>query len=267
MGTWVELGSEPKDRTLTKTSAPRRKDLLTREMEEARRVQQGLLPRSFPLFAGLDAAGECRPASQVGGDYYDFFPTANGDLGFAIGDVCGKGIPAALLMAMLQASLRGLAASSAATLPELMTSLNRLVYEATPDNRFATLFVGAYEPRTRKFAYVNGGHTPPIVLRHLEVQHLTDGGPVVGLFPAVRYQQSSLTLCTGDIVLFFTDGITEATNASGDEFGEERLTTAVRRNQTLPTQDLVDRVFNCCYQFAAGAHEQDDMTLVILKAD
>jgi sigma-B regulation protein RsbU (phosphoserine phosphatase) len=239
---------------------------LMSEMADAHRVQQFLLPRSFPPIKGLEGAGQCRPAADVGGDYYDYFPMSDGSVGLAIGDVCGKGVPAALLMAMLQATLRGLVRSNVSSLPSLMSALNRLVYESIPDNRFATLFVGAYHSDSRELKYVNAGHLPPIVFRRTGALRLSDGGHAVGLFPKVHFQQSSVTLCDGDVVAFFTDGVTESANSSGIEFGEERLANAVRRNSALPAKDIVEHVFDSCLHFTSRAHQRDDMTLVILRA-
>jgi sigma-B regulation protein RsbU (phosphoserine phosphatase) len=236
------------------------------ELEDAREVQQQLLPRAGPAIAGLEYAGQCRPAASVGGDYYDFLPISDGRVGFAIGDVSGKGIPAALLMATLQASLRGLAISSPPALPQLMTSLNKLMYEATPSNRFATLFYGAYDPKSREFAYVNGGHNSPMVLRGTDVLRLNEGGPAVGLFGPAKYEQSSVALQTGDVLVLFTDGVSEAMNEAMEEFGEERLMEVVRRGSALKTSELIEDVFESCDRFAAGAPQHDDMTMLVVRA-
>ena len=236
------------------------------ELEDAREVQQQLLPRCGPAVPGLDYAGRCRPAASVGGDYYDFLPICDGRVGFAIGDVSGKGIPAALLMATLQASLRGLAISNPPELPELMGCLNRLMYEATPVNRFATLFYGAYDPGTREFTYVNGGHNCPIVLRGNNVMRLNEGGPAVGMFAPARYRQSAVTLEAGDTLVLFTDGVSEAMSRGMEEFGEERLIAVVRSGTHLKIADLIESVFDACDDFADGAPQHDDMTLLIVRA-
>jgi sigma-B regulation protein RsbU (phosphoserine phosphatase) len=237
------------------------------ELEDAREVQQQLLPRAGPAVAGLDYAGECRPAASVGGDYYDFLPISDGRVGFAIGDVSGKGIPAALLMATLQASLRGLAISNPPTLPDLMNTLNRLMFIATPSNRFATLFYGAFDPSSREFIYVNGGHNAPIVLRDGKVLRLGEGGPAVGMLDEAEYEQAMVTVACGDTLVLFTDGISEARNNARKEFGEERLIAAVRSASTLNAKNLIDHVFAACDGFAAGAPQHDDMTLLIVRAE
>lgn len=236
------------------------------ELEDAREVQQQLLPRCGPAVPGLDYAGRCRPAASVGGDYYDFLSIGDGRVGFAIGDVSGKGIPAALLMATLQASLRGLAISNPSELPAMMACLNRLMYDATPVNRFATLFYGAYDPETREFTYVNGGHNCPIVLRGVDVLRLNEGGPAVGMFAPAAYDQSSLTLESGDTLVLFTDGVSEAITREMEEFGEERLIAAVRSGNKLTTAELIESIFDACDDFADGAPQHDDMTLLIVRA-
>jgi len=147
-------------------------------------VQERLFPQTCPAVPGLDYGGSCRPALGVGGDYYDFLELPDGSLGIAIGDVSGKGIPAALLMASLQASLRGQNYRGIFGFSQVMSNINQLIYAATPSNRYATFFYGQYEPATRQFVYVNGGHNPPMVFRNGEVLRLEDGGPVVGLFKA-----------------------------------------------------------------------------------
>jgi sigma-B regulation protein RsbU (phosphoserine phosphatase) len=236
------------------------------ELEDAREVQQQLLPRCGPAVPGLNYAGRCRPAASVGGDYYDFLPIGDGRVGFAIGDVSGKGIPAALLMATLQASLRGLAMANPAELQALMACLNRLMYDATPVNRFATLFYGAYDPGTREFTYVNGGHNSPLVLRGTNVLRLSEGGPAVGMFSPSQYQQSSVTLEPGDTLVLFTDGVSEAMSRGMDEFGEERLIAAVRSGGELSITELIESIFDACDDFADGAPQHDDMTLLIVRA-
>ena len=236
------------------------------ELDDAREVQQQLLPRAGPVVPGLDYAGRCRPAASVGGDYYDFVPVAGGRVGFAIGDVSGKGIPAALLMATLQASLRGLIISNHSELSEMMSSLNCLMYDATPPNRFATLFYGTYDPSSRELVYVNGGQNFPMILRGSEVLRLTEGGPAVGMFAPAQYEQASVILQPGDTLVLFTDGVSEAMNHDMDEFGEERLMAVVRQGSRLKISDLIEFVFEACDDFAADAPQHDDMTLLIARA-
>jgi phosphoserine phosphatase RsbU/P len=243
------------------------RERLNRELEIAREVQQRLFPQSGPEVAGLDYAGKCRPASSVGGDYYDFVSMCDGRLGIAIGDISGKGVPAALLMASLQASLRGLAISNPPELSPLMVNLNRLIYDASPSNRYATFFYGVYDPKSREFMYVNGGHNPPMIFRGGEVLRLEEGGPVVGLFGPAQYSQGIVTLQVGDTLVLFTDGVSEAMNAADDEFDEPRLIEAVRSGAGLKAVDLIDHIMRECDAFVAGAPQHDDMTLVVVKVE
>jgi len=213
----------------------------------------------------LQYAGHCRPARGVGGDYYDFLALANGRLGLAIGDVSGKGIPAALLMASLQASVRGQSQSGSEKVAELVANVNRLVCDASPENRYATFFYGLFDPATRKLAYSNGGHNPPILLRGDGVLRLEKGGPPVGLFRFAQYAQDEVELAPGDLLVLFTDGISEAENPAQDEWGEEALIAAVRASDSAPPVEIITRVMHAADGFAAGAPQHDDMTLVIAR--
>ena len=220
--------------------------------------------------AGIDYSGACRPALGVGGDYYDFLKLANGELGVAIGDVSGKGIAAALLMASLQASLRGQAMTGLTNLAQLMSNVNRLVYDATPANRYATFFYGQYNRENRLFRYVNAGHNPPFVLRRtksptVHVIRLDTGGPVVGLFPEAPYQQGSLTLESGDVFIGFTDGISEAMNPEDEEWGEEQLIPTAAAHVHQSAAEIIPSLMAEADRFADGAPQHDDMTLVVLK--
>jgi sigma-B regulation protein RsbU (phosphoserine phosphatase) len=154
-------------------------------MEIAREVQERLLPQASPLIPGLDCAGRCRPALGVGGDYYDWLDLAGGGLGIAIGDVSGKGVPAALLMASLQASLRSQVTLGGRDLAALMSNINRLIYQATPANRYATFFYAQYQPSSGRIDYVNGGHNPPMVFRRDEVIRLDQGGQWLFVWPSL----------------------------------------------------------------------------------
>jgi phosphoserine phosphatase RsbU/P len=246
------------------------RETLNREIEIAREVQERLFPQNLPPMAGLDYFGACRPALGVGGDYYDFLPLANGDLGIAIGDVSGKGIAAALLMASLQASLRGQAMMNQGDLARLMSNVNQLIYDATPINRYATFFYGQFNRASRIFTYVNAGHNPPIVLRRapdgtVHVIRLEAGGPVVGLFPGAPYQQGTLVMEPGDIFVGFTDGISEAMNQQDEEWGEERLIPAISAQSERRAAEIIPALMAEADRFVSGAPQHDDMTLVVLK--
>src|SRR6516225_9943347 len=244
------------------------RERLNRELEIAREVQEHLFPQRLPSVPGLDYCGRCRPAREVGGDYYDFLELPEGRLGIAIGDVSGKGIGAALMMASLEASLRG-QASVVHDLAELMKRVNNLVYEASSASRYATFFYAEYDPRSRQLSYVNAGHTPPVVLRKsaaaCQVFRLESGGPVIGLLRQGRYQRDSFRLKPRDLVVLFTDGVSESMNARNEEWGEDRLIELAETCFGLPASEVMTRILAAAEAFAAGAPQHDDMTLVVLR--
>jgi sigma-B regulation protein RsbU (phosphoserine phosphatase) len=240
---------------------------LKREVEIAREVQEQLFPQNYPSLPGLDVAGRCRPASGVGGDYYDFLALKNGGLGVAIGDVSGKGIPAALLMAGLQASLRGQTLAGSRDLAALMNNVNLLIVDASPANRYATFFYGQYDPTTRRLAYVNAGHNAPMLFRAgaREPLRLADGGPVVGLLHGAAFREAAISLEAGDLLVGFTDGISECMNKDEEEWGEDRLIAAIGGCDGLPAAGVIDRVMAAADAFADGAKQHDDMTLIVVR--
>ncbi|MBV9404931.1 MAG: SpoIIE family protein phosphatase, partial [Acidobacteriaceae bacterium] len=244
------------------------RERINREMEIAREVQQRLFPQQLPEVTGVTLAGMCRPALGVGGDYYDAIPLDDGRLGLAIGDVSGKGISAALLMASLRASLRGMTLDGPSDLARVMQRVNRLVYEASSINRYATFFFATYNPADRELRYVNAGHNPPMLLRAgaTEPVRLDAGGVVVGLLPQAGYEAQSLVLYPGDLLITYTDGISEAMTVDDEEWGEERMLDAARSAPAnAPAQDILDVIFHAADEFTAGAEQHDDMTLLIMK--
>src|SRR3984893_7629381 len=267
---------------------------LEREVEIAREVQERLFPQTFPNVAGVEMAAHCRPAQAVGGDYYDLIDIRDGSLaeaghapgenissasgttarggvrlGIAIGDISGKGMSAALLMASLHASLRGQVLSGAGDLGTKMANVNRLLYNASDSNRYATFFYAELDRASRTLHYVNGGHNPPAVLRKEDgvwrVFRLADGGPVIGLLAGAAYREQILHLLPGDILLAFTDGISEAMNATEDEWGEDRMIAEAQALANLNAEELLQSLFRAADAFAAGAPQHDDMTLVVLR--
>lgn len=245
------------------------REKLNREIEIAHEVQERLFPQRLVEMPGLDYLGACRPALGVAGDYYDFIALPNGDLGVAIGDVSGKGIAAALLMASLQASLRGQTILAGADLAVVLTNVNRLIYEVTPDNRYATFFYGQYCRETCLFTYVNAGHNAPVILRRhpdgAVVIRLETGGPVVGLFSNAQYQQAIVPLESGDVFVGFTDGISEAMNPQDEEWGEERFIPAIMECADKPAAEIIPYLMQAADRFVDGAPQHDDMTLVVVK--
>jgi sigma-B regulation protein RsbU (phosphoserine phosphatase) len=243
------------------------RERLNRELEIAREVQEDLFPQGLPPVRGLDYCGQCRPAREVGGDYYDFLELPEGRLGVAIGDVSGKGVGAALMMASLEASLRALAPVIADP-AELMERVNRLVYQASAANRYATLFYAEYEPVSRRLSYVNAGHNPPVVVRNRagsdQVLRLQTGGSVIGLLPQ-RYQRGAFCHEPGDLVVLFTDGVSESMNVRSEEWGEHRLIELAKTCHGSTAPETMRRILTAAEAFAAGASQHDDMTLVVLR--
>jgi phosphoserine phosphatase RsbU/P len=252
-------------RTLADQAAQRER--MNREIEIAREVQQRLFPQRIPQIAGVGLAGMCRPASEVGGDYYDLIEMEDGHLGFAIGDVSGKGISASLIMASLRASLRGLVLDDPGDLAEMMQKVNRLVYEASSSSRYATFFFAILDPQTRELRYVNAGHNPPVLVKQVsgELRRLEACGPVVGLLPFAVYETVSLILEPGDLLIAYTDGISEAMTIEDEEWGETRMLEAVPRWPSASAAEVLEQVFRAADEFTAGAEQHDDMTLLIMK--
>lgn len=254
---------------------------MEREFEIAREVQERLFPQVIPSVAGVEIAAHCRPAQAVGGDYYDLIDIREGSpaeggaaggcelLGLAIGDISGKGMPAALLMASLHASLRGQVLSGSGDLGTKMANVNRLLHGASEAHRYATFFYAELDCGTRTLHYVNGGHNPPVVLRKEEggwqVLRLGDGGPVIGLFPGATYQEQTVVLRPGDLLLAFTDGISEAMNTSDEEWGEDRMIAEAQAHADVGAQELLQRLFHAADAFAGGAEQHDDMTMVVVR--
>jgi sigma-B regulation protein RsbU (phosphoserine phosphatase) len=255
-----------------------RREKLNREIEIAREVQERLFPQHLPEIAGLDYFGRCRTALGVGGDYYDFLALPDGKLGVALGDVSGKGIAAALTMASLQASLRADAMRAGNDIAGLITRVNSMLYDASTEDRYATLFYAQYDPATHRLSYVNAGHCPPILVRgaasngakndpkNSNVDRLDKaGGTVVGLLPECGYQQAEVRLTPGDLLVIYTDGFSEAMNPHLEEWGENRLILAIAACKGLPAKDSIARIMQAADAFASGAPQSDDMTLVILR--
>jgi serine phosphatase RsbU (regulator of sigma subunit)/catechol 2,3-dioxygenase-like lactoylglutathione lyase family enzyme len=235
------------------------------ELEIARQVQARLFPQTLPLLRSLEYAGACVQTRQVGGDYYDFLDLGQERLGLVIGDIAGKGIAAALLMANLQANLRSQCAIAVDKPEQLLRSVNRLFHENTAENAYATLFYSEFDDKTRRLRYANCGHLPCLVLHaDASVERLAATAPVVGLFADWECPTAERQLLPDDIFAIYTDGITESFNDREEEFGEDRLIDALRRHRELSPNDVIAAVFDEVRQFSP--HEQrDDFTLIVAK--
>src|SRR5882724_2066193 len=296
---------------------------LKRELLMAAEVQQRLFPAEPPASDCLELAGYCQPARGVGGDYYDFLRFDNQQIGFAVADVAGKGISAALVMSAVQASLRSQVmmhnswAETSSSLADLIANMNWLLCGSTGSSTYATFFYGQFDERTLQMTYVNAGHNPPILLRPYaaartavaetvveahrdpiaemtdaggalsavalaraqKVQQvltfesdadggsvqLTVGGPVIGLFEQCPYEQQTVQMASGDVLALFTDGVTEANNTDGDEFGEDRLRATLHASSHLPVEEIRSNIIKDVDKWCAGAPQHDDLTFIIIK--
>jgi sigma-B regulation protein RsbU (phosphoserine phosphatase) len=234
-----------------------------REIAEAKAIQEKLLPREIPQMPGYQIASAWQSARLVGGDYFDILPLDEKTLGICIADVAGKGMPAALLMSNLQAAVRGLSSLSVA--PHLLCSrLNSIVYRNTESDRFITFFYAQLEGPTRRLVYVNAGHNAPFVVRSDgSHERLREGGPVLGVFASREYEMGLAQLFTGDRVILFTDGVTEACNPAGEEFGEARLLCLLQEQRSLSADELQAKILAAVAEFSGGRW-QDDATLLVL---
>ncbi len=243
---------------------------LERDVEIAEEVQTRLFPRRDPEIPGLDCHGVCQPARGVAGDYYDFLPLAAGRTGLAVGDVAGKGLPAALLMASLQGSLRSLAPLSkdgAAGATRRVAELNAQLHALTEANRFATFFWAVFDEKARALTWVNAGHNAPMLVRASgAVERLSPSGPPLGAFARADYREATTALSRGDLLVVFTDGVTEAVDPAEEEFGEARLERLLREAEGESVGALCDRIVAAVRVFEAGAPQNDDITLVVARA-
>ena len=240
----------------------------TAALERARLVQRQLLPQDRPALMTLDYAGQCVQAHMVGGDYYDFLDMGPGEVGFALGDVAGKGIPAALLMASLQGSLHSLSSlygTTSRNLCQLLTSVNLHLYKHTLHARYVTFFLGHYSDATRTLRYVNCGHNPPVLLRRSgEVERLEATATVLGLFPDWECSISSIKFQTDDVLALYTDGISETTGCSGEEFGVVGLLESLRADRDLEAAEIAQNIHDRVEKYRLG-EQKDDVTVVVAR--
>jgi serine phosphatase RsbU (regulator of sigma subunit)/predicted enzyme related to lactoylglutathione lyase len=235
------------------------------ELEIARQVQARLFPQTLPPLKTLDYAGVCIQARHVGGDYYDFLALGNQRLGFVIGDIAGKGIAAALLMANLQANLRSQFALARDEPQLFLQSVNRLFFQNTTDSAYATVFFADYDDTARRLRYANCGHLAAILLRRNgEVERLHSTGTVLGLFEEWDSPIVECQLSPGDLLALYTDGVTESFDASGEEFGEQRLLEVLRQNNAMPAKHTLASVVERIQNFSPS-EQHDDITLIVAR--
>jgi sigma-B regulation protein RsbU (phosphoserine phosphatase) len=269
----VQIGRERREarqqavaHTIAQTEIASQLHAQDREIAEARAIQQGFLPNEIPQLRGFQIAGAWQPARVVGGDYYDVLAFGPETLGICIGDVAGKGMPAALLMSNLQAAFRGFASPSLAP-QDLCERLNSLICRNIATDRFITFFYAQLDGAACQLRYTNAGHNAPIVA-HRDGTHdrLLEGGGILGVFPVQEYSTGTYNLAPGDRVLLFTDGVTEAHLPDGEEFGEARLLGLLEQNRDTSAEDLQKIVLQAAGEYCRG-HWHDDATLIVLAVE
>ncbi len=235
------------------------------ELRVASQIQRQLLPKTLPNVPGYDLAAVNIPARGVSGDYYDFIPRNGGQLSVCLGDVSGKGMPAALLMANLQATIRGQVLLGL-SLAECLHNANFLLYNNTSSGKYATLFLGMLDSRKHEFAYSNGGHNPPFLF-HTDgsLVRLGAGGLVLGFLKETAFKEDKVAFQKGDVLVIYSDGITEAMNSEEKEFGEERLLQTVQEWKIQPADVILNEILSSVKLFVKGSPQSDDMTLLIVK--
>lgn len=252
------------------------KERLERELEIAKEVQEQLFPKQAPQMNNMELSGLCLPARIVSGDYYDFLQLDKHRMGLALGDICGKGISAALLMANLQATLRSNvfatgprssfeAGHKNGEVADVVRVLNKQIYNFTSANKFASFFYAVYDESQSKLTYCNAGHNPPLYFNSQGFQRLTTGGTVVGIFPDADFEQETIQLQGGDILVAYTDGIVESVNEYGEEFGEQRLIDLIKHKSDLPAEQLQKAIVEEVLGWAFEEERDDDMTMIVAR--
>jgi phosphoserine phosphatase RsbU/P len=236
------------------------------EMQTAREIQQSFLPESPPDIPGFELAALNIPARQVGGDFYDFIPVSPDKWGIAIADVSGKGVPAALFMALSRTLVRA-NSHGELTAASTIDKANRLIVEEAKFGMFVTLFYGVLETKRKVLQYINAGHNPPMIFSHnsSNINLLKAKGIALGVIDNADFEQKELALNSGDIVVFYTDGVTEAENDKGEQYGEQRLSRLVVQKTALSAKEISEAIKEEVFAFALNQEQHDDFTLVVLK--
>ncbi len=243
--------------------AARKLDL---ELSIARRIQMTFLPSQDPQIDGFDISGINIPSAAVGGDYYDFIPIVDNQLGVAIGDVSGKGVPASLIMASFRASLKAEIRNNFA-IRAILFKVNNLLFESMERDNYVTAIYCVLDSKNRVLTFSNAGHNPPILRRaNGAVEYLKEGGLALGTFHDSAYEERPIYLNAGDILLYYTDGVTESKNCDDQEFGVDRLITALEESKALSAKEIIKYVIDSTRKFSNCQTEIDDLTMVVIKA-
>jgi sigma-B regulation protein RsbU (phosphoserine phosphatase) len=238
---------------------------LEEQLNIAREIQRSFLPYHDPKIPGYDIAGKNISSGQVGGDYYDFIRIVDSHLGVAVGDVSGKGIPAALIMASFRASLIAEIRNNY-SIRTICQKVNSLMYESLEPGNYVTAVYGVLDSRNHIFTFSNCGHNLPILLRATgEVEHLREGGPILGVSPDAVYEERALVVNPGDLMVLYTDGVTEVFNEQGEEFGLDRLVKVIQENKKNSSEQIEAAIYDAVKAFASESHLWDDLTMVVIK--
>jgi serine phosphatase RsbU (regulator of sigma subunit) len=242
---------------------------IRRDVALAAEVQKRLLPQTSPDMTATELGAFTLPARSVGGDYYDFIELGKHRIAVALADVAGKGVAAALIMAVVQASLRILSAEGNGSLPDLASKMNQFLHKSTGVSSYATFFYAQLDEEKRELEYVNAGHNPPYLVRAVDTQidELGAGGMIIGMFPGAEYTAATVPLQTGDVLVAFTDGVTEALNEQGEEFGEERVKELLRRSAKLAALDIRAAIAGELLRWMGTTPQHDDITFIVLKVN
>lgn len=263
--THIEVGRRRRQRRRMNAARQTINYRLQQELTESQEIQEALLPKDLPQIDGIEIAVAWQPARAVGGDYFDVLKFDDRHSAVCIADAAGKGMPAALLMSNVQAVLKSFASATVAP-SELCAQVNRVMCNNMVAHRFISCFYGLLDTQTRKFSYANAGHCPPMLVRHGTCMRMKEGGPVLGVFPDLEYLTGEIELSSGDTLVFFTDGVTEAGNASGEEYGEERLQELLTLGGEFSARELRDLIMAAVGEFSDGP-VQDDATLMVITVD
>lgn len=240
------------------------KERIEKELEVAASIQKMILPKTIPQIEGFEIAGMNVPTKQVGGDYFDVIPLPGGKVALVIADATGKGVPAALLISTLQACLRAYLESNL-SLEELMRKVNRVIVRSSTENKFITCFIAILVPSSKRLEIVNAGHFPPFIVRNSNLVKLLNTGVILGCFESAQFVGKEYLLESNDVLVMFTDGITEATNAKGEIYGDQRFEKIIIENCSKTANQLKSAIYKDVKEFEDGAEQTDDITMLIVK--
>jgi phosphoserine phosphatase RsbU/P len=240
------------------------KERIEKELEVAASIQKMILPKTIPQIDGFEIAGMNIPTKQVGGDYFDVIPLPDGKVALVIADATGKGVPAALLVTTLQACLRAYLESNL-SLEKLVQRVNGVIFRNSTENKFITFFIGILDPYSKKLEIVNAGHYPPLIARNSNLVKLGNTGVLLGCFESAPFARKEYLLESDDVLVMFTDGITEANNTKGKTYGDERLEKIITENCAKTAHELKEIIYKDVKVFEGGAKQTDDITILIVK--